>query len=381
MSSLMRMVWGMAVAAALALSVWADGLVVCRACGREAKPGEKVCSHCSSPLPQPKTADAAVSRPAEAVEDRGAAVARLARGVVEDSLRQARELESERPAVALSYYQNALALLRLIDPAKLPAGASAAVVAGNEKVMRALLIGKMPCRTCNGSGKYQMDLGRVMQKRGGVLVGDGVPCPACKGSGSYTGYRDVAKVKMEILQGREEFERRQMAAGDVRVGRALVPPALDQALDNRGRALVMTGMPAPCSACQLTGRQKCTGCKGTGWVACTYEGCSNGKIEEKKSSSTRPSKRLNDEEVKKCPKCGGLGEVPCPACKGNGSVACTKCDGSGKAPRCNRCTGTGLMACSKCKGTGELKGEPCPECKGEKVSLCTTCRGEGALAR
>mgnify|MGYP001351643000 FL=1 len=87
MSSLMRMVWGMAVAAALALSVWADGLVVCRACGREAKPGEKVCSHCSSPLPQPKIADAAVSRPAEAVEDRGAAVARLARGVVEDSLR------------------------------------------------------------------------------------------------------------------------------------------------------------------------------------------------------------------------------------------------------------------------------------------------------
>lgn len=380
MSVSARSVWSCLCVAVLAAAVWAQGLVVCKACGREAKPGDTACAHCSAPLPAPKAA-AEVPKPAPAADGRAEAAARLARGVVESSLRQARELEARQPAVALSYYQNALALVRLLDPASLPAGASDAILSGNARVMRVLVQGQVPCRTCKGSGKYQMDLGRVMQKGGGVVAVDGVACPSCKGTGSFAGYRDIAKAKMEILQGRQEFERRQMAGGDVRVGRTLVPSELDKVLDAKSRALVMTGMPAPCVSCQLTGRQKCATCKGSGWVACTYSGCQNGVVEEKRNSSARVSKRLNDEESKKCPKCGGLAEVPCSLCKGVGNVACTKCDGSGLAARCSRCTGTGLMTCGKCKGTGELKGGPCPECNGEKVSLCTTCRGEGAGAR
>lgn len=367
--------------AALALAVWAEGLVVCKACGREIKPGETVCAHCSTAVPAAKLAGDGEAIKPSASEDTRAVLARQAKAAMESSLRQARDLEGQHAAVALGYYQNALSLMRLSEASKLPAGVSDALLAGNARTMRALLHGKNPCRKCNGTGKYQMDLGRVMQKGGGVIAGDGVPCQACNGEGGVPGYRDISKVKMEVLQGRQEFERRQMAEGDVRVGRALVPASLDKLLDNRSRAMVMTGIPVPCGECQLTGRQKCATCKGTGWVKCAYSGCVNGLFEEKRSSSSRVSKRLNEEQTKKCPKCGGLAEVPCVNCKGIGNVACSKCDGSGLAARCSRCTGTGLMTCLKCKGRGELKGGPCPECNGEKVSLCSTCRGEGALAR
>lgn len=365
---------------AFAAVVWAQGLVICRACGREAKPGETACSHCSAQLPKASAVEAKRPEPAAPAVDTDAEVARAATAVVGNSLRRAREQEKSQPEVALSYYQNALALMRLVPAKSLPAGVGEEILAGNERVLQMMLRGQVPCRKCEGTGKYQLDMSKVDRKQG-IKAVDGVACPACRGQGRIAGFRDVSKVKMAILQGRQEFERRQMVDGDVRVGRALVPAALDQLLNNRQRALVMTGMPVPCGTCQLSGRQKCTACKGTGWENCDNEGCKNGVLEAPRQPRTRTAKRIGEEQLKKCPTCGGLGEVPCVACKGFGSVVCKDCDGSGQAPRCSRCTGTGITACSKCKGTGELKGKPCPECKGEKVSLCSACRGEGAVAR
>ena len=375
--------WMVAVAVSLAAAVVlrAQGLVVCKACGREAKPGETtVCAHCSAVLPKPQTGGAAAEKPAAPAPDKAAEVERGAAEVAEDGVRQARELEKEQPEVALSYYQNALALMRLVPAGKFPASVGASILSGNERVMQVLQRGQVTCKKCNGSGKYQLDMSKVSAAQG-IKAVEGVACPACKGAGSFAGFREVKDVKMAILQGRQEFERRQMLNGDVKVGRALVPAALEKLLNNRQRALVMTGMPVPCEECKLTGRQTCTMCKGTCWMKCTYPGCSKGVLKETRSQDTRQAKRLNEELLKKCPRCEGLAEVPCETCKGRGSVACKKCDGSGLAPRCSRCTGTGLMPCSKCKGAGELKGSPCPECKGETTMLCTTCRGEGALAR
>lgn len=371
-----------AVLSVLAAAVlWAQGVVVCKACGRESKPGEVACSHCSAALPKPKATGAAVEKPAAPAADKDAEVSRLASAVVEDSVRQARELEKDQPEQALSYYQNALALMRLVPPGKYPASVGESILSGNERVMQALQRGQVQCKKCNGSGKYQLDMSKVDASKG-IKAVEGVACPACKGSGSFAGNREISKVKMAILQGRQEFERRQMLKGDVKAGRALVPSALEKVLSNRQRALVMTGMPMPCDSCQLSARQACAMCKGTCWMKCTYPGCSNGVIKEAKTAApTRQAKRLNEESIKRCPRCEGLAEVPCETCKGRGSVACKKCDGSGLAPRCSRCTGTGLMNCSKCKGTGEVKGAPCSECKGETMMLCTTCRGEGALAR
>ncbi len=365
-------------AAACATMLWAQGLIVCRACGREAKPGETACAHCKAELQKPKVE--AVEKPAAPAIDKDAEVGRGAATVVEASVRQARELEKKEPEVALCYYQNALALMRLVPADTYPASVREAILGGNERAMQALLRGRIPCRKCSGSGKYQLDMGKVDRSKG-VKAADGVACPACKGLGTFAGFREVSKVMSTILQGRGEFERRQMVAGDVKVGRAFVPPALEKLMSNRQRALVMTGMPGPCSECQLTGRQACTVCRSKGLVKCDYKGCTQGFLKDEKKTGARQEKRMNQESVNKCPKCEGSAEMPCLICKGVGSVACKKCDGSGLAPRCQRCTGTGLMACNKCKGTGAVKGAPCAECKGETMMLCTTCRGEGAQIR
>ncbi|MEI7901966.1 MAG: hypothetical protein WCK89_17070 [bacterium] len=369
---------GLSLAAAAVL--WAQGLIVCKACGREAKSGETVCAHCSATLPKPQSGNEAAEKPAAPVIDRDAEVGRGAYDVVVANVRQARELEMEQPGGALSYYQNALALMRLVPPGKFPASVGESILGGRERVMQAMQRGQVMCKKCNGSGKYQLDLSKVDESQG-IKAVSGVACSVCKGVGSFAGFADVSKVKMAILQGRQDFERRQMLKGDVKVGRALVPAALEKKLNNRERALVMTGMPMPCETCQLVARQPCTVCRGSGWMKCTYPGCSNGVFKEAQPKTGRQAKRLNEDLPKKCPRCEGLGEIPCEMCQGRASVACKKCDGSGSAPRCSRCTGSGLMLCSKCKGTGAVKGAPCSECKGETMMLCTTCRGEGAQAR
>lgn len=369
-------------AVGFAVAVWAQGLVVCPACGRESKrPGAAACAHCSAALPKPKQDGAEKEKPAAQPADKEAEVGRAAAAVVEACVRQARETEEKQPDVALGYYQNALALMRLVPAGTYPASVGESVLAGNGRVMQALQRGSVPCKRCNGSGKYQLDLGKVDRAKG-VKAVSGVACPACKGQGSFAGYREVSKVKMAILQGRQEFERRQMVVGDVKVGRALVPAALEKLLTNRQRALVMTGVPVPCPECQLAARQACSSCRGSGWTKCDYAGCVKGEIREARASAgSRQAKRMNEDVLKKCPRCEGLAEVSCERCKGSCGVACGTCDGSGQAPRCARCTGAGLAACAKCKGTGEVKGSRCPECKGEAMVLCPTCRGEGALSR
>ncbi|MDD4018451.1 MAG: hypothetical protein PHV28_10965 [Kiritimatiellae bacterium] len=378
-------IWSWTVCAGVALMVASAGaqeLVICPACGREAKAGAAACGHCSAALPAAKGDGGKAAAPAAPAENNAAPVGRDAAAVVGACVRQARGLEEKQPEVALCYYQNALALMRLVSPSG-DAGqedAREAILAGNGRVLETLLRGRVPCRRCQGTGKYQLDLGKVDRAKG-VKAVSGVACPACKGFGFFPGVREVAKVKMAILQGRQEFERRQMVSGDVKVGRAFVPVALEKLLNTRQRALVMTGMPQPCPECQLTARQACSTCRGSGWVKCDYAGCVKGEVKEARAPGSRQAKRMNEDLPKKCPRCEGLAEVPCGTCKGNRCVACAKCDGSGLAPRCARCTGTGLSACAKCKGTGQVKGLQCPECKGETMVLCPTCRGEGAVAR
>ena len=378
----MASVWRcLGVSLLVAGALWAQGLVVCGKCGREARPGDTVCRHCQEALPKPKadTPSPAVGQPAAPADDKSEA-GRLAAGIVEANVRQARELEAKQPELALCYYQNAMALMRLVPAGTFPDTVSDAILAGNTRTLNLVQRGTVPCKRCNGSGRYQIDFSKVDSSRGHKTV-PGVPCPTCKGVGTLPGLKEVSKAKMQLLQGRAEFEQRQMVAGDVKVGRVLVPPALEKLLSNRQRALVMTGMPMPCSECRQTTRQACTACRGSGWKPCDFEGCSQGVLKETRRSGARKEKRMNEEAVKKCPRCDGLGDIPCPTCKGSRSVACSKCDGSGLAPRCTRCTGTGLMQCRRCKGTGDVKGTPCPECKGETQVLCSACQGEGAQSR
>ena len=367
-----------------AFTLLAQEIIVCRKCGKEDRAGGEACVHCEAELPKrrPRVEPKAEPAPVQAEAPRaGSEAERAAVGVVEAYVRQARELEAKQPEVAFCYWQNALALTRLVPAGTWPENANEAILDGNTRTMQLMLRGQIPCRRCNGTGNYQLDMSKVDRRQGGVKSVQGVPCTVCKGNGSTAGFREISKVKMGILQGRTEFERRQMLAGDVKVGRLLIPAEMEKALTNRQRALIMTGMPAPCSECQLSGRQACSPCKSTGLKKCDYTGCKQGTVVEQQRANVRKEKRLNDEATDKCPKCEGFGEIPCTVCKGNGSAACSKCDGSGLAPRCTRCSATGLAQCRTCKGTGESKGAVCVECKGETVSLCATCRGEGAVVR
>ena len=366
-------------ACACALALYAQGLMICRSCGREAKPGDAACGHCGAVLPKPQ-AEAPAAVPAAPEKDTAAEIGRGAAGVVEACVRQARELEARQPEVALAYYQNALALMRLVPAGTFPDTVEKAILAGNTDTMRLLQRGTVACRGCGGTGRYQLDTSKVTGRAGVVSV-KGMPCKTCNGTGKVPGPREVSQLKQLILSGRAEFERRQLVAGDVRVGRALVPFALEKDLSVNQRARVMTGMPTPCSSCQHSGRQACTKCRSTGLEKCTFTGCRNGIIEEGADSRSRKETRVNQEAVSRCQRCNGLGEITCAVCNGSGGVACSRCDGSGKAKECTRCSATGLMPCQPCKGTGEAKGVLCASCKGEREMLCTTCRGEGALAR
>jgi hypothetical protein len=377
-----RLAWMAALVAACVLAVRAQGLVVCGACGHEAKTGATVCGHCKAALPKTEADATRAEAPPVAPEANvDGMVERDAAGVVEACVRQARELEPKQPQTALCYYQNALALTRLVPSGTYPASVGEAILRGTAQAMQALLRAPVPCKWCGGTGHYQLDMSKVDRNKG-VKAVEGMPCTTCKGAGTQPGFREVSKIKTLIVQGRAEFERRQMLAGDVRVGRALVPAALEKRLTTRQRALVMTGMPAPCGECQLSGRQTCASCRGAGWKKCDYGGCERGVLKEVKTAAgERKISRLNQELVNKCPKCRGLGEIACAVCQGSGGVACGKCDGGGTAPRCARCSETGLMACRRCNGTGAAKGAPCQECKGESVVLCSACRGEGAVVR
>lgn len=350
---------------------WAQGLVICKSCGREAKDGETVCSRCGTALPPPRKEAA----PAQAAAvDASAEVVKMAAAAVEANYRLAREAEEAVPSVAQCYYQNAMAVMRLVPAGQLPKEVGDALLAGRGRTFHTVMTGWVKCKACKGSGKYQ---GSTMKALPGVV------CPACKGKGGGYGLGDVPQAKAVLLQGRNEFERRQMLAGEVRLGRAFVPAALEKLLTPPQRALVMTGMQVPCDSCQGAARQVCTACKGSRWVKCPNTACRNGEVEppQRKAGDPIPSKRINEEVVTRCPRCGGLAEVPCAPCEGNGSVPCQSCAGSGVAPRCARCSGTGLQECTKCKGSGKVKDAPCADCGGGGIVLCVTCRGEGAKTK
>ena len=365
-------------AVVLCVSVlWAQGLIICKSCGREAKEGETACSRCDTALPVPPKEEVPVAAPAL---DVSAEAVKLAAAAVESNYRLAKEAEEIVPSVALCYYQNAIAIMRLVPAGRFPKDVGDALLNGRGRMFQLVMTGMVKCKICNGSGKYQMDM-RKTDPTGTVRALSGVPCTACKGKGGTQGMADIPLAKTTLLQGRGEFERKQMLAGEVRLGHAFVPAELEKLLLIPQRALVMTGMQVPCDSCRGTARQPCTTCKGTRWVKCPHTGCRNGVIDVPVKRDVITTKRINEEDTTKCPRCAGFGEIVCGPCDGNGSIPCVQCAGSGTAPRCVRCTATGLQECQKCKGTGKIKDAPCADCNGGGIALCTTCRGEGAKTK
>ncbi len=365
-------------AAVSAAVAFAQGLVICPSCGREGKTGDAVCSHCQAKMPgfraeKPK----AEPPPVDPKAERQGRVSALADQTVRENLKQMRELTDRQPAVAFYYAVNALAVRRLLPADFYPEQVSNEILNGHRQLLAKLNQGWKNCRTCEGHGKIRM---RVEGRDGKVNEGPLKPCPKCGGKGKLRSTASVEQVVVALNQGSQEFTRQQMAAGAVRLGRIFVPADLPDLLTSRQKALVMTGAAHPCQSCQLTGRQTCSACKGTGETKCTQPDCVNGVIQEKKARGNRKI-TIDDKIIHECDKCVGTGFVNCLACRGTGGIPCRRCNGTGLSPECRRCAGTGIAACTKCRGTGEVRGTPCPDCKGELETLCPTCRGEGAIVR
>lgn len=375
--------------AVMACALYAQGLIICKSCGREAKPGETNCSRCNAELPKPKKEQpAGAELPEINVADE---ISKLTVATVKEHFQLARKAETnESPAIAYWYYKNAMALTRLVPGEVFPKEVEKALLQGTQRTMSQVKSGIIRCKICQGRGKLAKSQSTV--RIGGVnktkleatnrLVEP--VCPMCNGRGDFTGMADVAQIKTDLLRGRTLFEQRRMLADEARLGRVYVPAELEKLLTNKQRALVMTGFFPPCESCQGIGAMVCTVCKGQRWIKCPFTGCRNGRITVSTTqTNTRKEVRLNDtpEDKSICPRCFGVGEIRCHQCDARGSIACKACSGSGQAVRCTRCLGVGVTECSRCKGLGKMKDSPCLECKGEGFILCSNCRGEGARSR
>lgn len=372
----------------MASLVYAQGLIICKSCGKEAKSTETNCSRCNAELPKPKKEKPAGEElPAIDVSDE---ISKLTAAAVQDYFRLGRKAETNNAAMAYWCYKNAMALTRLVPGERFPKEVHAALLNGTDRTMNAVKAGIIRCKVCQGRGKLAKSQSTVRISGVNKTKLESVnrlvepTCPVCNGRGNFTGMADVPQIKTDLLQGRREFDERRMLAGDAKIGRVFAPADLEKYLTAKQRAQVMTGFFPPCDSCQGVGAMVCTGCRGERWVKCPFSGCKNGRIDvQKTETNTRKEVRLNDtpEDKTICPRCHGVGEIRCPKCDARGSVACQACSGSGQPPRCTRCLGLGVQDCTRCKGEGKLKGSPCVDCKGEGSVLCANCRGEGARTR
>ena len=374
----------------LACVIYAQGLVICTSCGREAKPGETACSRCSSELPKPKKEPTGTNElPAM---DVAGEVSKLTVANIKEDFRLATKAETNgHPSIAYCYYKNAMALSRLLENERFSKESHTMLLKGTERTMAQLKRGEIRCKICQGRGKLAKSqstiridgVNKTKLESGNRLVEP--VCTTCNGRGFFTGMADVERIKAELLRGRTEFEQRRMLAGESRLGRLFVAPELEKLLTAQQRALLMTGFSSPCDACQGLCVMSCTTCRGERWIKCPRTGCKSGRIDLPKSqTNARKEIRLNDtpEDMSICPRCNGVGEIRCPKCDADGSIACKTCSGSGQAVRCTRCMGVGIADCTRCKGLGKMKdASPCADCKGEGKVLCANCRGEGARTR
>jgi len=370
----------------LACSLWAAGLVICPKCGTEADGNATICAHCGALLPGGKVAPVAPTNTAASADKLPTTIPDIALEAARQDKRLAGEcLTNNRPAVAYSYYQNALALSRLIKREGMTADAGKSLAENVERCRNLLAYTTRPCPTCNGSGTRSIQFHAMVGDKS-AQAGVSMPlsesgtCPTCNGRGVVSAGRSANELRVLIAQGWRDFETRQQALGRVASGRVWVPPELLSLLDVKARALIRTACPTPCPGCMGIGIQDCASCKGTGRLKCNHEGCVNGWITIKESNTMTSSKTAIARK-EHCPVCQGSGFMPCPDCRGLGTAPCKICNGTGRNPVCQECGGQGWEPCPKCQGAGSVGGTICPACHGEKELLCPKCHGEGCTVR
>lgn len=365
--------------AAVLVALWSwSALIICNKCGHEAAENETQCSHCNAVLVQPAQQDGAkpdkTFQMADHKED--SSISSLALTAIKEDVNVARDPKT-RPELALAFYKNALALLRLVSTEKIPADSGKRLLEEMNNCREAISRIARPCNVCGGTGmrtvKMQSLTGEDRNSAGGVL------CETCGGSGMLRSSRTADELRIALAQGYTEFETNAKALGRVAVGRAWVPKDLLPLLDLNMQVLLRNGAAAPCKSCYGIGRQTCTACRGVGKVKCRQSGCQNGMVLVKQTNVLSAKTALQQRVP--CPACKGSGWIACEVCRASGSVPCAACQGSGQPPRCNRCGGEGLIVCTRCNGSGINGKIPCQTCGQLGKSICPTCHGEGHMGR
>ena len=96
--------------------LWAATVVICPKCGYESDGTSAICAHCGGPLPLSKSAVLAATTPTPApgadaaMDEMSATALKAARADV----KQAKEFMASRPEVSYAFYENAIALSRLV---------------------------------------------------------------------------------------------------------------------------------------------------------------------------------------------------------------------------------------------------------------------------
>jgi DnaJ-class molecular chaperone len=297
--------------------------------------------------------------------------------------RLADESLAKRPELAFAYFQNAVALSRLVKREGMSADAGKSLAESLERCRSQLSLTTRACPSCNGSGRRTIQfqsLGGAGDKSTHATMGtlqsaDGPVCTGCGGRGVVVAGRSADELRVLIAQGRRDFETRQQALGRVASGRVWVPQDLQPLLDVRAQALIRTASPTPCNACMGVGNQDCARCKGAGRVKCNGEGCVDGWVTRKDPNALSPKTAISRRTP--CLTCQGSGFMACTDCRGVGTIPCKACNGTGRSPVCRDCGGQGWGVCTKCQGTGSVSGNVCPDCRGKNERLCPKCHGEG----
>lgn len=368
---------------AMAGSLWAASLLICPKCGTEAAEDATTCAHCGAAISRRVVAPTAPSNtPAQVEASRLDAVSALAMDAIRIDLRLAAECRELIPQRAFAFYENALALSRLVRREAVTAETGKSLADELGRCRETLMRGTRSCPTCGGSGKRVAQFQSLLGNKSATVVQtvDGAVCPACKGKGMVSTRRSADDVRIRIGQGRADFETRQTALGRVAVGRVWVPAEMFPKLDVRAQALLRTACPAPCPECMGSGVQNCNRCRGAARIACNANGCQDGMVIRKESNTLSAKGTIARREP--CPVCHGTGFQACPDCLGEGATPCRLCRGTGRNGPCQNCGGQGWSVCPTCHGTGkQINGTPCSDCRGHSERLCPKCHGEGCAAR
>lgn len=376
----------------LALTLYAQQIIVCPKCSYEAAPEAKFCTHCGAAIDpsrealvstEPVQGGLVPSGAANLENDRTGGLATLVSEDIQIAVDFMTAKTGANPAAALVALNNARSILALAGKDAIPEKEKLAVMNGIVVAKEALTKTRSPCPKCNGKGQEEI-LHEYTALDGSLasMVSGKRPCSRCDGRGWIARLRKTTEIQSLLGTGRQQYADKALVKGRIKIGNAWVAPEIIDRLKVKEHVTLKHFSADPCLTCAGFGKIDCRACENTGFVPCTAVNCVKGYVRPAQTpKGSQKEKRIESIQLSSpivCPECKGTALSVCKVCAGTASITCTTCNGSGERSPCTKCRGEGFMPCRECKGIGNDKqGAPCPLCSGEGIVLCTTCGGDG----